>query len=187
MLKGYLHKSFLAHALNHVFGIVIAVFFVYLTAKHPSILGFKAQYDLFNSAGDTLSFTSAFLIIVLIIIQIPKGYLLYIPSTYVGFDKQGISFRRFKREYKFVNWIDVQEIELKVESDWLLTMYIKTGTEGDVRVELTELWLLSVTKKMCVNYNFLKLSAIANKNPILMSKLVNEQVEELNASCKVNV
>lgn len=179
MLRVYIHKSFTSHALNHLIGIIVLGAFVYVTLKHSDLIGFKNQYDIISSPSDALSFVSFFLILLLIMIQARKGYLLYVPSTYISFDSVGISFKKFKKEYRFMRWENIQEIELKVENEWLLNMHIK-GINGDItRVELSELWVLSITKKHCVNYNFFKLMAIANENPMLMKNLIPEQIEVL--------
>jgi hypothetical protein len=119
--------------------------------------------------------------------QAQKGYLLYTPSTYLGFDSRGISFRKFNKEYKFLAWENIQEIDLRIEGEWLLTMFIKLPHQEVVRAELTELWLLSITKRRCVNHNFLKLLAIANQNPNLMIKLIPEQIEELKMSSGIKL
>jgi hypothetical protein len=68
---------------------------------------------------------------------------------------------------------------LKIESEWLLNMLIKDTNGNVLKIELAELWFLSVAKKWCVCYNFLKIAAIANENPVLIKKLNLDQVEYL--------
>ncbi len=179
MLKSYIHKSLISHVLNHVIGIIIFAVFIFVVVKYQALIGIKNQYDIIHSPSDALLFASIFLILLVMLIQARKGYLLYIPSTYLSFGSTGISFKRFKKEYRFVKWEDIEAIDLKIESEWLLNLHIKTKSEGSIRVELTELWILSITRKCCVNYNFLKLAAIANENTTLKEKLNQEQMEDM--------
>lgn len=179
MLKSYVHKSLVSHAFNYVPGITVLGAFVYVLVKHPYLMGFKSQYDISGSASDALLFLAFFLILLLIVFQFHKSYLLYVPSTYLSFDSTGISFKRFKKEYRFIKWEEVEVVDLKIESEWLLNMYVKTKSEGSVRIELSELPILSIIKKPGVRYNFLKLAAVANENPMLKEKLNLEQMEDL--------
>ncbi|HTE32627.1 MAG TPA: hypothetical protein VK666_19740 [Chryseolinea sp.] len=179
MLRVYLHKSFTSHAINHFAGILVLVAFVYIALKYPNATPFKDQYDVFGSPGDALSFLAFMCILLLVMFQASKGYLLYVPSTYISFDTVGISFLKFKKELRFITWEDIQEIDLAVESEWLLNIYIRCTNGEVIRLELSELWGLSITKNKCVNYNFMKLLAIADRNPMLMKRLIPEQVEVL--------
>jgi hypothetical protein len=187
MLKSYVHKSFISHALNQSIGVVLSFSFLLVVIRAPHLIGMKGQYDIFNVPCDTLSFISSFLILLLVIVQVVKSYLLYIPSTYITFNSSGMSFKMLKKEYKFLRWEDVLEIELAIESEWLLAILIKTGSGQVVKAELTQLWILSLTRKWGVCHNFLKLIAIANNNPNLKSKMLHEQIEKLNSYCGVVV
>jgi len=187
MLKAYIHKSLISHVLNHFIGIIIFAIYLYILVKDKSLLGIKDQYDVIHSPSDALSFVSFFLILLLLITQARKGYLLYFPSTYLSFGSKGISFKRLRKENRFIKWEDIEVIDLSVESEWLLTMFIKEKKGSITRVELSELWLLSITKKLCVNHNFLKLIAVANKNSLLMSKLDQEQIAGLNLQSGVEI
>ena len=179
MLKSYIHKSLISHVLNHVIGIIIFAIYLYILVKDKSLLGIKDEYDVIHSPSDALSFVSFFIILLLLITQARKGYLLYIPSTYLSFGSDGISFKRLRKENRFIKWEDIAIIDLSVESEWLLTMFIKEKKGNITKVELSELWLLSITKKWCVHHNFLKFAALASKHPNLMEKLVPEQMEAL--------
>jgi len=184
MLKSYIYRSFTYHVFNQIAGSIVLAVFSFVALKHPDLIGIKDQYDFIRSS-DILSFMSFFLILILMLVQFMKGYLLYTPSTYLSFNSLGISFKKFKKEYQFIKWEDVQIIELKVESEWLLTMFIKKHNADVIRVELSSLWLLSITKKWCVCHNFLKLITMANNNQVLMTKLVPDQVDELYVYCGV--
>lgn len=153
--------------------------FIYVLVKHPYLMGFKTQYDISGSVSDALLFLAFFLILLLIVFQFHKSYLLYVPSTYLSFDSTGISFKRFKKEYRFIKWEEVEAIDLKIESEWLLNLYLETKSKGSIRIALSELPLLSIMKKPGVRYNFLKLAAVANENPIFKEKLNQEQMEDL--------
>src|ERR1700712_3031797 len=117
-----------------------------------------------HSANDALSFAAIFVILMLLLIQALKAYLLYTPSTYLSFSSTGVSFKRFKKKYRIIKWEDVEVIDLKIESEWLLNLHFETKSEGSIRAELSEYWLLSITRKECVKYNFLKLAVVANHN-----------------------
>jgi hypothetical protein len=69
----------------------------------------------------------------------------------------------------------------------LLNMYIVKNNDEIIRVLLSELWLLSISKKWCVNYNFLKLIAIANKSPIFLSKFEPKLIDDFYKYCRVSV
>jgi hypothetical protein len=179
MLKAYIYKNFISHVLNQAIGGFVLVVFSYLAIKHPEAVGIKDQYDILNSMSDFLLLVSLFLLLGLALIQFIKGYLLYIPSTYISFDSEGVAFKRFGRKYRFIKWQEIEVIDLEIESEWLLNVLIKDTKGGTTKVELSELWALSITKKWCVHYNFLKLAALANKNSSLMGKLVPDQMETL--------
>ncbi len=185
MLKSYIHKSLTSHVLNHVIGIIIFALYLYILVKDKSLLGIKDQYDVIHSPSDALSFVSFFLILLLLIIQARKGYLLYTPSTYLSFGSDGISFKRLRKENRLLKWEDIDIIDLGVESEWLLTMFIKEKKGSIIRVELSDLWLLSITRRLCVNHNFLKLIAIANINSSFMSKLDQKQIADLSLQAGV--
>lgn len=177
MLRIYHHKSVLSHIIHQSIGLLIGILSVYISIFHPEVLGADAPYKVLESARDFYSFIAFFMILILLSIQLAKGYILCTPTAYISFTHTGISFQRLKKEYHFIKWTDIRQIHLKIEGEWLLTAYIECINFPTITVEFTELWLLSLTKKHCVHHNFLKLIAIGRNHDSLMEKL---NIEEMN-------
>ncbi len=175
MLRTYYYKNSFFHGCNQTIGFIILMGFGYIS--YVDLLGFKNKYNVLNDINDSLSFISFFLIMLAFVFQASKSFILYIPSTYLNFDDNGISLRKFKKGIQFFKWEDIRKIELDVQNEWLLNLFIVKKNGEIVRVILTELWLLSLTRKLCVNHNFLKLIAIAHKNSNLMAKLNPDEVK----------
>lgn len=185
MLRTYYYKNLFSHACNQVIGLVILLLYGYI--NYAGLIKFKYQYDIIHDVNDALSFTSFILILMFFGIQFIKGFLLYIPSTYLSFNDKGISFKKLKKEFQFINWEEIKLIELKIENEWMLNLFIEKYDGKIVRVVLSELWLLSLSRKLCVNHNFLKFIAIANINSVLMKKLDSEQVQDFYEYCGMSI
>lgn len=185
MIKAYVRKSLFQHATNHLVGIIFLILFILTLIWFRDLIGLSNEYNILESTNDMLSFFALSIILFLMILQAQKGYLLYLPSTYLKFDLNGISFQMLKKEYRFIKWSEILAIDLSIESEWFLGMTLRMTDESTLRVDLTELWLLSVTKRLCVKHNFLKLSAFANVNQKLREKLKSDQVEAFNELCQV--
>ncbi len=183
MLRTYLYKNVFVHACHQLLGLVIAIAFIYV--HYTGLIGLKPQYDISHSVNDAISFLAIFLVMLLVGFQFLKGYLLYFPSIYLSFGTNGLSFKKFKNEFRFIKWDDIKIIALKVENEWMLNLFIEKYDGEVIRLVLSELWLLSFTRKLCVNHNFLKFLAIANKYPILMTKLDKKQIEEFYRYCDI--
>src|SRR6478736_9616477 len=121
MIKAYVYKGIKLHALNYSIGFCVLLIFVYLIAKHPAALGVKNEYDILHSAADLMMFLCYFLMLMLIVLQATKSYLFYVPSTYIGFDSNGIFFRRFSKIYFSISWGDIEKIDIDIQGEWLLS------------------------------------------------------------------
>jgi hypothetical protein len=175
MLRTYYYKNIFSHAFNQTFGFIILMGFGYIT--YIDLLGLKSEYNVINDINDSLSFISLFLVMIAFLFQASKSFIMYVPSTYLHFNDEGVSFRKFKKEIQFFKWEEIRKIELEVQNEWLLNLFIIKNDGEIIRVILTELWLLSFSRKLCVSHNFLKLIAIANKNSNLMTKLDSDEIK----------
>ena len=183
MLRTYYYKNLFSHVCNQVLGYLILLGYGYL--NYTGLTGFKLQYDILHNENDALSFAILFLVLALFLIQATKSYLLYFPSTYLIFDGKGISFNKFKREFQYIDWQEINLIRLEIENEWMLNIFIEKSDGEVIRLVLSEKWLLSFSRKLCIKHNFLKLMSIAKNNPILMKKLDSDEVQDFYEYCGI--
>lgn len=178
MLRSYVYRGLVRHFINHLIGIIVFGIYFYLAFFYESDLLVKESYDLLNNEDDFSQFIWFFLLLGFMTIQVTKSYIIYLPSTYLSFSDVGISFKKLNRENKLIEWGEIEKIELSVEGEWFLSLLVKCKGQENLEVRLTSMWLLSLSRKWCVNYNFLKFYAIATDNISLMSKLDTQEIEE---------
>lgn len=180
MLKTYLHpKLFITRVIHKAIGLVIALFFGVITKKFPFLFGFKNQYDVLGSTSDAILFVYFFLFLFLILFQGVKSHLIYVPSTYLNFNTEGVSFLRKKKEFKFITWDNINRVELLKDFEGLLYVIIVEKGGSSFKLELCHSWLLSLPRKRYVRHNFHKLMDIVHVNKRFEEKLIKEEIEDL--------
>lgn len=180
MLKAYIRSGIMLHMMNQSPGAIVFI------AMSGFIANFSVlEFDPLHSSKDFFSFVGFMILLFLAGIQFLKGYLIYIPSTYLRFSNQGISFIVRGKEKKNKAWTDIDRIDLVIETEWLLSLVIVDVTGETIQAELVKMWPLSIFKRPCVYVNFLRLLDVANKEPNLMNKLDQDQLLEISAYCKL--
>ncbi len=178
MIKVYIYRGIISHGLKFWPGTLILILYSALVLKDPQLLGIQKQYDPAISQ-DVLSFAALATMLCIVLLQFIKSYLLFFPSTYIVFGLDKIEFQEKFKKNVIIHWDEIQTIDLDIGDNRLLVLNIQINNGKIIKCYMTDLWLLSISKKWCVRHNFYRLMTIVGENEKLKLKLDLEQLRFL--------
>jgi hypothetical protein len=160
MLNTYYFKSFFKYAIPNILGFII---WVISCGLYLSIFGNKEILSNF--------YILIFLIITILLgFQCTHGYLIYAKSTKLYCFNNRIEIHQSNIKPIIYYWDSILRIELQIEKNNLLNMYVILNNENELRFILKKKWLMSIVSKKSAKANFEDLELLFKSNPEFENK-----------------
>lgn len=184
MIKVYIHRNIVSHALRFIPGTIVLAGYTLLAIMNKELIGIQASYNPLIPQ-DIVAFGGQVLILWIILLLFFKSYLAFFPSTRLTFGLDKVEFEDAFKKSQNLLWADIEKIDIDLADNRLLLLQIRRYNGETIECYMSHFWLLSVSKTWCVNHNFCRLMAIAGENQNLKSKLSIEQLQVLYSKVRI--